>query len=104
VLDEPVDIFLATHHGSAEGSVAEPLEVARPRWAVVSAGPSAFKHPRREALNRLKAIGASIWCTDTNASVTARISVAGRLTWEASRQRAPWWSAARKRNGRCVGR
>ena len=38
VVDKPVDIFLATHHGSKEGSIDELLEVVRPRWAVLSAG------------------------------------------------------------------
>jgi competence protein ComEC len=105
VLDGPVDIFLATHHGSAEGSVAELLEVARPAWAVLSTGRNSFKHPRLEAIARLKSVGATIWCTDTNGSVTARISAAGRLTWRASRQHAPWWSGRDKQqNGACVGR
>lgn len=49
--------------------------------------------------------GASIWCTDVNGSVTARISAAGRLTWRASLQVAPWWSAkSKKKTGSCVGR
>jgi competence protein ComEC len=105
VLDEPVDIFLATHHGSAAGSVAELLDVAKPRWAVLSTGPNTFGHPRPEAIQRLKNIGATIWCTDTNGSVTARISTSGRLTWRASRQHAPWWSGRDKQqSGTCVGR
>jgi competence protein ComEC len=105
VLDEPVDIFLATHHGSAEGSVQQLLDVTKPRWAVVSSGPNQFQHPRPEALTRLERIGATIWCTDTNGSITARISAAGRLTWRASLQHAPWWSGRdQQENGRCVGR
>ena len=105
VVDEPVDIFLATHHGSAEGSVQQLLDVAKPRWAVVSSGPNQFHHPRPEALARLEKIGATIWCTDTNGSVTARISAAGRLTWRASLQHAPWWSGRdQQQNGTCVER
>jgi competence protein ComEC len=105
VLRDPVDIFLATHHGSREGSVAELLSVTRPRWAVVSAGPNAFDHPRPESVARLKAIGATIWCTDVNGSVTARISARGRLTWRASLQVAPWWSGRdQQQNGTCVDR
>jgi competence protein ComEC len=105
VLDEPIDIFLATHHGSAAGSVQELLDVAKPRWAVLSTGPNSFHHPHPEAIQRLKNIGATIWCTDTNGSITARISAAGRLTWRASRQRASWWSGRDKQqNGVCVGR
>jgi competence protein ComEC len=104
-LVEPVDIFLATHHGSAAGSVQELLDVAKPRWAVLSTGPNTHGHPRPEAIQRLKQIGATIWCTDTNGSITARVSTTGGLTWRASRQNAPWWSGRdTRRNGRCVGR
>lgn len=104
-LDEPIDIFLATHHGSKEGSIDELLDVTRPRWAVLSTGRNGYEHPAAEAIERLKAEGASIWCTDVNGSVTARISAAGRLTWRASLQVAPWWSAeSKKKTGSCVGR
>lgn len=105
LLDDPVDIFLATHHGSKEGSVQELLDVIRPRWALISSGPNTYGHPRPEAIQRLEASGATIWCTDVNGSVTARISAAGRLTWRASLQHAPWWSGRDQReNGSCVGR
>jgi competence protein ComEC len=105
VLDQPVDIFLATHHGSAEGSVQQLLDVTKPRWAVISAGPNQFHHPRPEALARLEQIGATIWCTDTNGSITARISAKGTLTWRTSLQHAPWWSGRdQQQNGTCVGR
>ena len=105
VVDKQVDIFLATHHGSKEGSIDELLEVIRPRWAVLSAGQNSHEHPSLEAIGRLRAAGASIWCTDTNGSVTARISANGRLTWRASLQVAPWWSAkSKQQTGTCVSR
>ena len=88
-VDEPVDIFLATHHGSKEGSVDELLEVIRPRWAVLSTGTNSHQHPSLEAIGRLEAAGASIWCTEPNGSVTARISARGTLTWRASIQVCP---------------
>lgn len=104
-LKKPVDIFLATHHGSKEGSIKELLEVVRPRWAVISSGQNGYEHPSLEAIARLEAAGASIWCTDVNGSVTARISAVGRLTWRASLQVAPWWSAkVKQKHGSCVGR
>ena len=105
VVDEPIDVFLATHHGSKEGSIEEILDVIRPRWAVLSTGKNSHEHPSLEAIERLRAAGASVWCTDTNGSVTARISARGKLTWRASLQVAPWWSAkAKKQTGTCVGR
>jgi len=105
LLNDPIDIFLATHHGSKEGSVQELLDVIKPRWAVISSGPNTYGHPRPEAIHRLEAIGATIWCTDVNGSITARISAAGSLSWRTSPQHAPWWSGRdKKENGSCVGR
>jgi competence protein ComEC len=105
-LSEPVDIFLATHHGSKHGSITELLNVAKPRFAVLSTGPNSHKHPAPEAITRLKASGATIWCTDTNGTIDARISANGKLTWKARGQSAvPWWSAkTKKKTGSCVGR
>ena len=105
VVDEPIDIFLATHHGSKEGSIDEILDVMRPRWAVLSTGKNSHEHPSLDAIGRLRAAGASVWCTDTNGSVTARISAKGKLTWRASVQVAPWWSAkSKQQTGICVNR
>ena len=40
-----------------------------------------------------------------NISLPPRISAAGRLTWRASLQHAPWWSGRdQQENGTCVGR
>jgi competence protein ComEC len=105
-LSGPVDIFLATHHGSRHGSTTELLDVAKPRWAVVSVGANnPFKHPSPEALGRLEQAGASIWCTDTNGTITARVSTKGRVTWQVSGKRKPWWSARdHRRRGTCAGR
>ena len=100
-----VDVFLATHHGSKHSVSRELLAAARPRWAVLSVGPNSFGHPSPETVQQLKTVGASIWCTDTNGTITARISTAGRLTWTTSAGGArPWWSATTKRHrGDCVG-
>jgi competence protein ComEC len=107
-LDERVDIFLATHHGSNKGSVQELLDVAEPRWIVLSVGKNGHGHPAPDTVARLKGVrGASIWCTDeeANGSVTARISATGRLTWRKSRQVAPWWShESGEQTGICGGR
>ena len=78
----------------------------RPRWAVLSTGAgNRFGHPAPEAIARLEASGATIWCTDTNGSVTARISAGGQLSWRASLQLAPFWSGRdHVQHGRCVSR
>ena len=107
LLPRPVDIFLATHRGSKFGSVSELLDAIHPQWAVVSGRSPQRIRPSgaRELVARLKASGASIWCTDTNGSITARISAAGRLSWRTSIQRASWWSGRdQHENGTCNGR
>lgn len=100
-----VAIFLATHHGSKNGSIPQLLAATRPKWAVLSTGPNPYGHPSAEAVKRLEHIGASIWCTDANGTVAARVSIRGRITWTAARQLMPWWSApTRTTTGVCVSR
>jgi competence protein ComEC len=97
-------IYLATHHGSAQGSTADLLAAIKPTWAVLSTGSNQFGHPTVAAIKRLEASGASIWCTDANGTITARLSSSGSITWLASKQPIPWWSAATKtETGKCVG-
>ena len=98
-------IFLATHHGSAQGSTTDLLAAIRPKWAILSTGSNEFGHPTVAAIKRLEASGASIWCTDANGTVTARLRSNGSITWLASKQPIPWWSASTKtETGKCVGK
>jgi hypothetical protein len=54
---------------------------------------------------RLTAIGATIWCTDINGTIDARICANGKLTWNAhGESTVPWWSAKTKKKTACVGR
>jgi competence protein ComEC len=98
-------VFLATHHGSASGSTDELLEAINPTWAVLSTGPNSYGHPSPSAIKRLEQHGVTIWCTNANGTIHAHISRDGKITWDAPRQEAPWWSAGtRKGTGSCVGK
>jgi competence protein ComEC len=98
-------IFLATHHGSAQGSTPDLLAAIKPKWAILSTGSNEFGHPTVAAIKRLEESGASIWCTDANGTITARLRSNGSVTWLASKQPVPWWSAATKtETGKCVGK
>ena len=104
-LEGRLEVFLVTHHGSKYASPKELLDLTRPRFAVLSVGSNSYGHPTPETISRLKAVPATIWCTDVNGSVTARISASGTLTWSASDQKVPWWaSSTKKQTGRCVSR
>lgn len=98
-------VLLATHHGSAGGSTTELLDALEPKWAVLSTGPNRFHHPSPSAIGRLKAAGASIWCTAANGTITASMPRNGRITWRTTGKHDPWWSATtHRKTGSCVGR
>ena len=103
-LDGRLEVFLVTHHGSKYASPTELLDLTRPRFAVLSVGPNSYGHPTPETIARLKAVPATIWCTDANGSTTLSMSTSGKLTWSASATKVPWWSAStKKQTGVCVG-
>ena len=63
--DLDCDILKVAHHGSASSSSSLFLEVVSPEFAVISCGiNNTYNHPSNEALNRLDAIGASVYRTD----------------------------------------
>jgi competence protein ComEC len=102
-LDGRLDVFLVTHHGSRYATPKALLDVARPHYAVLSTGPNHFGHPTPETIARLKEVPSTIWCTAVNGTITAAISSSGQITWSATGQKTPWWSATTKQEtGSCV--
>ena len=69
-LNNRVDVLKVSHHGSANATSDEILEVLKPGVAVVSVGKNnQFDHPREEVIERLKKIGATIKRTDQEGEV-----------------------------------
>src|SRR5581483_5230681 len=97
-------VFLATHHGSANGSTDTLLDAIHPRWAVLSTGPNSYGHPAEAAIGRLEQHGVTIWCTDANGTIRARIADDGTVTWSATKRSRPWWSTEGGADGTCVNR
>ena len=65
------DLYKAGHHGSSTSSSEALLSVVRPQAAVISCGvDNDYGHPHRETLQRLAAVGAAIYRTDTMGTIT----------------------------------
>lgn len=66
-----VDILIVGHHGSRSSSSQDFLNIIRPKIALISAGAgNQYGHPHQEVLDRLNKIGAKIYRTDIDGSIT----------------------------------
>ena len=77
-----VDVLQVAHHGSGASSCREFLEDLSPEHALISCGRNNdYGHPHAVVLERLGAVGASIWRTDEQGSIVVRIRE-GQITVE----------------------
>lgn len=68
---QKVDILKVPHHGSRNGADAALLKILKPRFAVISVGAgNRYHHPAPTTLALLRQVGASVFRTDKNGSVT----------------------------------
>jgi competence protein ComEC len=68
---ENIDILKVPHHGSKTASEPAFLKAFDPEYAIISAGAgNPYHHPAPTTLGRLRDIGAAIYRTDRNGSVT----------------------------------
>lgn len=66
-----VRVLKVAHHGSRTSSSRELLEAWRPHVAVISCGrANSFGHPAPEVLQRLEAVGATVYRTDRDGQIT----------------------------------
>ena len=68
------DLLKVAHHGSATASSRPLLEVLRPRLAAVSSGEgNRYGHPAQATLARLHAVGATVWRTDRQGTLSVAL-------------------------------
>jgi competence protein ComEC len=65
-----IDILVAGHHGSKTSTSQALLNVALPEIAVISVGANSYGHPAQETLDRLSSMGAEVYRTDQNGTIT----------------------------------
>lgn len=75
---EPVSLLKVAHHGSHFATSIAFLKRLRPRIAVISCGAgNPFGHPDGETLQRLRSMGVTVYRTDLQGAVTARLRPEG---------------------------
>lgn len=68
------DVLKVAHHGSKTSSCLEFLQVATPKYAVISCGVNGYGHPTDAAINNLKAVDATILRTDIEGNILFALS------------------------------
>ena len=78
---EPVQVHKASHHGSANGDIPLTMSRLEPKTVVVSVGAgNSYGHPTDEALRLYAAVGANVYRTDLQGTVTAAARSDGSYT------------------------
>jgi competence protein ComEC len=68
---QKIDILKVPHHGSRNGADATLMELLKPRFAIISVGAgNPYHHPAPSTIDLLRQVGATVFRTDKNGSVT----------------------------------
>ena len=82
--DLSADVMKAAHHGSDTANTAAFLDEVRPEAVVISCGEgNSYGHPRAEAMNQFRSIGAKVYRTDEQGTIVA-VSDGSKITWNCS--------------------
>lgn len=66
-----IDVLKTAHHGSANSTMMNFLEIVKPETALISAGiNNQYGHPSQELVNRLDQIGADVYLTAQKGCIT----------------------------------
>ena len=68
-----IELLLVGHHGAAGSTSAEFLAAVKPERAIISSGYNTYGHPSAAVLERLNAVGVSIYRTDLHGDVTVTV-------------------------------
>ena len=95
-IDLKVDVFKAAHHGSWTANTEEFLQAVDSDYAVISCGQdNSYGHPHAEVMNRLRAMGISVFRTDEQGTIVA-YSDGTQITFNMSPDES--WKAGEPKN------
>ena len=84
---EPVQVHKSSHHGSENGDIPLTMSRLQPEVVVISVGEgNSYGHPTERALRLYAAVGASIYRTDLQGSITVKAQQDGSYDVEVERQ------------------
>lgn len=66
---QPVEVLKVSHHGSAEATSQELLDITKPKEAIISVGKNYFGHPNKEVVERLEKNKINIRRTDVEGDI-----------------------------------
>lgn len=71
--DIKADVLKVGHHGSDTSSSISFLKKVNPSYAIISVGEdNSYNHPKKEVLDRLEKVGATIYRTDLNGNIVVK--------------------------------
>lgn len=76
----PIDVYKSIHHGAKNGDNPAWPRAVRPSNVVIGVGANNYGHPTSEALALYKGVGAAIYRTDLNGTVTVTVQPGGKYT------------------------
>lgn len=65
-----LEVLIAGHHGSKRSTCEELLRQTAPDTVIISVGENSYGHPAQEVLDRIAAIGAAVYRTDLDGTIT----------------------------------
>ena len=65
-----IEVLLAGHHGSKYSTSQELLENTLPEVGIISVGSNSYGHPTKEAMDRMREQGMSLYRTDLQGSIS----------------------------------
>lgn len=89
--DLEADVLKTAHHGADTSSTEAFLRAVSPQYALISCGTgNSYGHPHRGALDRLQSVGAKLFRTDCQGTVSS-VSDGNSVSWNA--EPADVWTA-----------
>ena len=77
---EDVDVLKVGHHGSLTSTSYDFISVLNPEYSVISVGRNnEYNHPNQKIIDRIQAIGATIYRTDNNGNIVCGVSQESKI-------------------------